>query len=81
MRQVNDRALGFVGVPWWRRDHGAGRNQQDVEKALSRAFSTTEAENAVSRFPHFQRLTAIENGGTSLCRTQAAEKLRFSTPC
>jgi len=26
-------------------------------------------------------LTAIENGGTSLCRAQAAEKLRFSTAC
>jgi len=52
---------------------------QDVEKARPWAFSTTEAENAVSRFLHFQWLTAIENGGTSLCRTQAAEKLRFST--
>jgi len=30
---------------------------------------------------HFQRLTAVENGDTSICRTQAAEKLRFSTAC
>ncbi len=25
--------------------------------------------------------SAIENGGTSLCRTQAIEKLLFSTAC
>jgi len=54
---------------------------QDIEKAPPWAFSTTEAENAVSPFLHFQRLTAVENGGASLCRTQAAEKLRFSTAC
>jgi len=53
--------------------------EQDVEKVHLWTFSTTEAENTVSRFLHFQRPTAIENGGTSLCRTQAAEKLRFST--
>jgi len=47
---------------------------QAVEKALPWAFSTTEAENAVSRFLHFQWHTAIENGGTSLCRAQAVEK-------
>jgi len=52
---------------------------QDVEKVHPWTFSTTEAENAVSRFLHFQWLTSIENGGTSLCRAQAAEKLRFST--
>jgi len=55
--------------------------QQDVEKVHPWTFSTTEAENAISRFLHFQWLTAIENGGTSLCRAQAAEKLRFSTAC
>ena len=57
------------------------RSYQDVEKALPWAFSTTKAGNAVSRFLHFQRLTAVENGDTSLCRAQAVEKLRFSTAC
>jgi len=42
-------------------------------------FSTTEVENAVSHFLHFQWLTAIENGGTY--RTLGVEKRCFSTPC
>jgi len=29
----------------------------------------------------FQRLTAVKNDGTSLCRAQATEKLCFSTAC
>jgi hypothetical protein len=32
------------------------------------AKNQTEPKNAVSRFLHFQRLAAAENGGTSLCR-------------
>jgi len=28
--------------------------------------------------PHFQQFGVIENGGTTLCRKQAAEKQRFS---
>jgi len=39
---------------------------QDIEKALPWAFSTTEAGDALPRFLHFHRLTAAENGGTSL---------------
>ncbi|WP_456380354.1 hypothetical protein [Thiolapillus sp.] len=54
---------------------------QDAEKVLPWTFSTTEPENAISRFLHFQWLTATENGGISLYRTQAVEKLRFSTAC
>jgi len=54
---------------------------QDVEKVPPWTFSTTEAENAVSRFLHFRWIAAIENGGTSLCRTPAVEKRRFSTAC
>jgi hypothetical protein len=30
---------------------------------------------------HFQWLIAIENGGTSLCRAQPAEKQSFSAGC
>ncbi len=40
-------------------------------------FSPTEAENAVSRFLHFQRFITVENGGTSMCRTQAVEITLF----
>jgi len=41
--------------------------------------STRGRRRAISRPLHFQWLGAIENGGTSLCRKQAAEKQRFST--
>jgi len=64
-----------------RRSQASAGGWQDVEKVPPRTFSTTEAENAVSRFLHFQWLAAIENGGTSLCRTQAVEKHRFSSAC
>ncbi|MGD2081825.1 MAG: hypothetical protein PVF91_02595, partial [Chromatiales bacterium] len=40
-------------------------------------FSTRKPKIAISGFPHFQSLGAIENGGTSLCRTQAVEKRGF----
>jgi len=44
-------------------------------------FLRRKRKNAVSRFLHFQLLAAIENGGTSLYRTQAVEKHLFSTTC
>jgi len=37
--------------------------------------------NAIPRLLHFQWLTVIENGGTSLYRTQAIEKCHFSMAC
>ena len=52
-----------------------------LKKFFHWAFSTTEAENAVSRLLHFQWLTTVENGGTALCRIQVVEKLCFSTAC
>jgi hypothetical protein len=32
------------------------------------AKDQTEPENAISRFLHFQLLSAVENGGRSVCR-------------
>jgi hypothetical protein len=32
------------------------------------AKNQAESESAVSAFLHFQRLIAVENGGTSMCR-------------
>ncbi|WP_456373159.1 hypothetical protein [Thiolapillus sp.] len=66
----NEEILSYPFLPY-----------QDVEKVLPWTFLTPEPENAISRFLHFQWLTATENGGISLYRTQAVEKLRFSTAC
>jgi len=44
-------------------------------------FNDGSGKHGFSLPSFFQWLTAIENGGTSLYRTQAAEKLRFSTAC
>jgi len=41
-------------------------------------FFNPEPENVISRFLHFQWLTAVDNVGISPSRTPAAEKLCFS---
>jgi hypothetical protein len=57
-----------------------------IQKPLPRipALRDIETSCPATRFSngsHFQWLTAIENGGTSLCRAQPAEKQSFSTGC
>ncbi len=50
-----------------------------LNKVLPWTFSTTEPENAISRFLHFQWLTALENGGTSMYRTGCRKTLFFNS--
>jgi len=57
------------------------RLRQDGEKAHPCSFSPRFAEIAISGVLHFKRLVVVENGGTSMCRTQAGEKLGFSPAC
>jgi hypothetical protein len=45
-----------------------GESIQGTDLLAILAKNQTEPENAVSRFLHFQRLTAAKNGGTSLYR-------------
>ena len=43
-----------------------------LQNCLPWQFCKTKPENAISRFLHFQRLTAVENGGSSLNRSALA---------
>jgi hypothetical protein len=54
---------------------------QSIEKAIHGFFNIAIRKTWFSNGTHFQGLTAIENVGTSLCRTQLAEKYSFSTSC
>jgi len=52
-----------------------------VEKAFHGFSNIVFRKTRFSKDSHFQRLAAVQNGGTSLYRAQLAEKLRFSTSC
>ena len=43
-----------------------------LRNCLPWQFCKTKPENAISRFLHFQRITAVENGGSSLNRSALA---------
>jgi hypothetical protein len=52
-----------------------------VEKAIHGFFNIATRKTRFSIGSHFQWLAAIENGGTSLYRSQQVEKPGFSTSC
>jgi hypothetical protein len=52
-----------------------------VEKTIYGIFNIAILRTWFSNCRHFQWLAAIENDGTSLCRTQPVEKQNFSTGC
>lgn len=58
---------------------GFGRQKQGVaEKGHPGLVSASYAGNAVSGYSQNQALAVHDLGGTSVCRTRTAEKLRLS---
>jgi len=57
------------------------RDYKIVEKAFRGFFNLDFPKTWFSKVSHFQRLAAVENGGTSLYRAQFVEKLRFPYSC
>jgi hypothetical protein len=52
-----------------------------LKKAIHGFFSIVIRKTWFSNDSHFQWLSATENGGTSMYRTQPVEKQGFSTGC
>jgi len=50
-----------------------------LKKTIHGFFNIVIRKTRFSNDSHFQWLTAIENGGTSMYRAQPAEKQSFST--